>query len=132
MKKLVKVLVSVNKPGRDDDFCFVPDGEIVYESAVTCSDYDKAVNYCGCGRSLSGTTTPKATTTMEVREVEMDDDDFFQLAAEVGKKTGWGGRYILGGLDRMREAAEDFPVGTLVRARVSALTGDFVYDSYVS
>jgi hypothetical protein len=126
----MKVLVSVDKKGRDDDFCFVPDGEIVYEQAITCSSLEKALNYCGCGRSLSGTTTRKATTTMEVREVEMSDDDLFALAAEVGKFSGWGGRYVLRGLDRMREEAERFPVGTLVRARVSPASGKFVYESY--
>lgn len=124
----MKVLVAV-KPSepKDDDFCFVPDGEILYEQAITCSGYKKAIE-CGCGRSLSGTTTPKATTTMEVREVDLTDDDLFALAAEVGKASGWGGRYVLHGLDRMREAAEEYPVGTLVRARISVMHDDkFIY-----
>lgn len=126
----MKVLVSVDKKGRDDDFCFVPDGEIVYESGMTCSDVEKALYQCGCGRSLSGTKTFKGTTTMEVREVEMTDDDMVELALEVGKSSGWGARYILHGLDRMREEAEQFPVGALVRARVSPASGEFIYESY--
>lgn len=126
----MKVLVSVNKKGRQDDFCFVPDGEIVYEQAITCSDYQRAIQ-CGCGRSLSGTTTPKATSTMEVREVDMTSDDLVELALKVGKKAGWGARYVLHGLDRMREEAERFDVGTLVRARITALDPDtFVYEAY--
>jgi hypothetical protein len=126
----MKVLVSADKKLRDDDFCFVPSGEIVYEQAITCSSLEKALNYCGCGRSLSGTTTPKATTTMEVREVDMDDDDLMALAIEVGKVSGWGARLVLRGLDRMREEAERFDVGTLVHARVSPASGKFVYESW--
>lgn len=124
----MKVLVSVNIKSKEDDFCFAPDGEIVYEQAVTCSDFERAIQ-CGCGRSLSGTDTPKATTTMEVREVDMSSDDLVELALRVGRATGWGARYVLHGLDRMREEAEQFPVGTLVRARITAMDPEkFIYE----
>ena len=114
----MKVLVSVNRPTREDDFCFVPDGEIVYEQALTCSSYGRAMQ-CGCGRSLAGTTTHKATSTMEVQDVDVSDDDLIALALQCGKETGWGARYVLQGLDKMRKAAEKFPVGTQVEARIA-------------
>jgi hypothetical protein len=127
----VKVLVSVNRPVREDDFCWVPDGEIVYEQALTCSSYERAM-LCGCGRSLAGTTTHKSTSTMEVAEVEVSDDDMVALALKVGKETGWGSRYVLYGLDEMRKAADRFPVGTQVEARISAMHPDtFVYEAVV-
>lgn len=124
----MKVLVSVDRPTRADDFCFVPDGEIVYEQALTCSSFDRAMQ-CGCGRSLAGTTTHKATSMMEVREVDMSDDDLMALALKCGKETGWGARVVLYGLDAMRTAAKKFPVGTQVTARIQALAPDtFVYE----
>lgn len=127
----MKVLVSVNRPVRVDDFCFVPDGEIVYEQGITCSSYDRAMQ-CGCGRSLSGTTTHKATSTMEVAEVDLTEDDLMRLALKVGEETGWGSRYVLQGLDRMRDEAQRFEVGTQVSARIAALEPDrFVYEAVV-
>lgn len=125
----MKVLVAVNRPVREDDFCWVPDGEIVYEQALTCSSYDRAMQ-CGCGRSLAGTATHKATSTMQVAEVDLTDDDLVALALQVGKEAGWGARYVLHGLDRMREEADRFPVGTQVSARISPLDPDtFVYEA---
>lgn len=123
----MKVLVAVNRPVRDDDFCWVPDGEILYEQGLSCSSYERAMQ-CGCGRSLAGTVTHKATSTMEVAEVDMSDDDLVALALKAGKEAGWGARYVLSGLDQMREAAEQFDVGTQVEARLSpAAPHELVY-----
>lgn len=125
----MKVLVSVNKPVRKDDFCWVPDGEILYEQGLTCSSFERAMQ-CGCGRSLAGTTTHKSTSTMEVAEVDMSDDDLIRLALKCGEETGWGARYVLAGLDRMREEAAQFEVGTQVSARISALDPErFIYEA---
>jgi hypothetical protein len=121
----MKVLVSVNKPVEASDFCFVPDGEIVYELGLVCSNSST----CGCDRSLSGTDTLKATTTMEVREVDLSEGDLLRLAADVGERNGFGGRIVLVGLDSMREAAGKFPVDTLVRAKFDFDAEEFVYEA---
>lgn len=124
----MKVLVAVDKPVTGEDFCWVPDGEILYVQAITCSSYERAMQ-CGCGRSLSGTTTHKATSTMKVAEVDKTEDDMMRLALKVGKEAGWGSRYVLHGLDKMREAAEQFEVGTQVMARILPDSDQFVFEA---
>lgn len=112
----MKVLVATNIPGVTE-FCYVPEGEICYEQALICS----AGPACGCERSISGTDTSRATTTVKVAEVELDHHDLFDLAAKVGRASGWGGDIVLAGLQSAVKVAEGFDVGTV-------LVIDFDYD----
>src|SRR3974390_1925713 len=106
----MKVLVSTG-PVPYGEFCYVPEGEILASFGAVCCNSD----YCGCNRSISGTTTYKATTTAKVVErADVSLDDLFQLAAEAGKGTGWGGPIVWRAIGRDQEAIKDIELGTIV------------------
>lgn len=106
----MKMLVSTNIPGVTE-FCYVPEGEIVSSHGVVCCNSGT----CGCSRSVSGTDTPRATTTVKVAEVDLDSHDLFDLAAKIGRSSGWGGQIVLRGLQAVAEAAKAHEVGTVLQ-----------------
>src|SRR3990167_30247 len=75
----MKVLVSTRKTQgfRKNDFCFVPEGELVMPDFAgdICGETD---GECGCGRALSGVLTRKATTTFVVVESLMSLGNYMQ------------------------------------------------------
>jgi len=54
---------------RDNDFCFVPEGEIVTFPVFTCTG-EEADGACGCRRSLCGVHSSTGTTTVKVALLE--------------------------------------------------------------
>lgn len=71
----MKLLVATTQTQgqRKNDFCFVPEDEIVH-FATEC-DREEIDGPCGCKRSMSGLKTKKATTTMKCAEVEITDGE---------------------------------------------------------
>ena len=65
----MKVLVATkNTQGaRGNDFCWVPEGQIVLFPAVEC-DGEKIDGPCGCKRSMDGIVNHKGTTTVMVAD----------------------------------------------------------------
>ena len=112
----MKVLVSEGNTLQADDFCFVPEGELLRLGILVC-----------CNRSFSGTETPKATTLGRVVESDITTDDLFDLAAKLGRRDGWGGDLILASLRALIKGIEDLPVGTLVRPHYTDAT-DWVFN----
>lgn len=53
---------------RKNDFCWVPEGEIVH-FGFEC-DSETIDGHCGCKRAMVGISNNKATTTMKVEEVK--------------------------------------------------------------
>ncbi len=119
----MKVLVSEGNTLKSDDFCFVPEGELLRLGIVVCCNRQS----CGCNRSFSGTETPKATTLGRVAEVDISKDDLFDLAAKLGRRDGWGGDLILASIRALITGVEDIPVGTLVRPHYTDAT-DWVFN----
>jgi hypothetical protein len=117
----MKLLVATKQP--DTEFCFVPEGEILFNNISVCCKSDS----CGCNRSLSGTTTFKATTTAKVAEVDMSDQELFELAANAGKESGWGGPTVWASFQGIRGAIEGFELGTIVRPEFDFDTEDWKY-----
>ena len=109
MKLLVSKTVASPAPS---DFNFLPDGEIVQEGFVVCCNSHS----CGCNRSFSGITTMKATTTAEVAEVAITEQELRALIVKNGEESGWGEPVARVRMKGTREAIANIPVGTLVRA----------------
>lgn len=63
MKLLVATKETQGK--RKNDFCFCDEGEIVIFPVFEC-DRERIDGDCGCRRSMVGTKSRKATTTMKV------------------------------------------------------------------
>lgn len=64
----MKILVATKQTQgtRKNDFCFVPEDEIVIFSVECASDGGNPDGACGCLRSMCGISCRKATTTMKV------------------------------------------------------------------
>jgi hypothetical protein len=77
----MKILVATNftQGRRANDFCFVPEEEIVrFGVEHVGEDLDSV---CGCRRAMFGTKTGKATTTVKVVETLMIREEFRRLIA---------------------------------------------------
>lgn len=87
MKYLVATRETQGK--RDNDFCFVPEGEPVSPMGFECSR-EAVDGPCGCRRSLSGTTTLTATTTFRVVEDPgMTNEKLFDIFYKGLENGGW-------------------------------------------
>jgi len=67
----MKVLVATKEGQgiRKNDFCWVPEGEIVHFGFECDRDKEGPDGHCGCRRAMVGLECAKATTTMKVAEV---------------------------------------------------------------
>lgn len=114
----MRMLVST-KGSCSEDFCFVPEDELVYEPIVICCNSKT----CGCNRSMSGTKTFKGTTTVKVAEVDLSEDDLRRIAGDVAEGSGWPGEVVLFSLWAARKVAEKHPLGSVLRPRYNFADG---------
>jgi hypothetical protein len=118
---------------RDGDFCHTIEGELVLVGLVCADDQRKpdGDGSCGCGRAFSGMSSMRATTTALVRDLDVSIDDVKLAVEGYYVSTGLGPSDIGGAafadlvaetLVSMEEAAEGFPVGSVVGRRLDYLT----------
>lgn len=123
----MKLLVATGETQgqRENDFCFVPEGEIVRPNAMTCEGA-QTDDHCGCARSWSGIECDKATTTMKVVEIDITLKQLQQKLATAFYRGGWGD--IPGNRPNPKVAeqligiASLFPVGTILEYRDNRLS----------
>ena len=87
----MKIIVSTTQTQgqRENDFCFVPEGEPVYMGIPCDKDKDNPDGACGCSRSVCGFTSQTATTTMKVAETEMTKEEYMDAYVQAWRKAGW-------------------------------------------
>lgn len=74
---------------RKNDFCFVPEGELVGFS-FEC-DGEPVDGPCGCHRSMSGFDCHAGTTTFKlVERADINEESFFALRVKSLVAAGWG------------------------------------------
>ncbi|NIV30487.1 MAG: hypothetical protein GWN58_13615 [Anaerolineae bacterium] len=85
----MKVFVSTTEQQerRANDFCFVPEGELV-TFALEC-DGEAVDGPCGCRRSMSGAECGKATTTFQVVDRDISEDELVQALYDSYERGGW-------------------------------------------
>lgn len=86
---MLKYLTSTTETQgkRKNDFCFVPEGEILKFGFE--EDGEDIDGKCGCRRSMVGIDCFKATTTMKVTELNLTEDDLVNLIVDSENKA-WG------------------------------------------
>jgi hypothetical protein len=123
MQKKLNVLVSTKETQgqRKNDFCFVPEGELMKFGFVCDRDRGRADGGCGCNRSLVGLMSLKATTTVKVVSMEMTKKQFEEkyIASE---KKAWGTvgideNGVYRNIDAILETANQFPENTVLEYR---------------
>jgi len=124
----MKVLVATKEGQgiRKNDFCWVPEGEIVHFGFECDGDKDDIDGCCGCRRAMVGIDCAKATTTMKVMELPVKRRDIteqlkkhyqgdWKMKASVAEKMA---------RDEIKEMvgiADKFPVGAIVEKRGDVL-----------
>lgn len=134
----MKVLVATNQTQgrRASDFCFTTAGEPVC-FAFQCDRDRVSANSdggCGCGRSLVGLDSHKATTTCMVTEHPgMTLDNYKTLLKASHQDMGW---YIVGDkksgmaealdedAEQLLDIARRFPVGAVLELRKRVVEGE--------
>ena len=116
----MKVLVSTRETqgARDNDFCFVPAGEIL-TFGFQC-DNGHVDDHCGCRRSMVGLHCHKATTTM--RLVDLPHITINKLAKMIEKSDHDAGFNsdiydITNWLIEFTDSLQDVPVGSIMERR---------------
>lgn len=89
-EKRMHVFVSTQETqgSRTNDFCYVPEGEIVIFSVLTCTG-EQADDDCGCARSMCGIETHKPTTTMKVVPFTSSRAHLEYLVRTALREAGW-------------------------------------------
>lgn len=111
----MKVLISTHETQgqRENDFCFVPDGEIV-KFGSECDRDEEADGDCGCHRSLVGVKCSKATTTFKVAGWVGTEEDWKREVEESYYREGW-----TTAIDNseLLKVAEMYPLGAILEKR---------------
>lgn len=121
----MKLLVATKETQgrRKDDFCGVPEGEIVMFGS-TCDNED-VDGHCGCKRSMRGVKCLAGTTTMKVVEIGMPAGELESIIKDALEKGGWtkvAGEKAIDEMakenaDELRKVAANFKVGEIVERR---------------
>jgi len=85
----MKVFVATKKLQglRINDFCYTIEGELVKYGFVC--DGETVDGHCGCQRSMVGFQSQKATTTFQVVEMPITEDDFWKKYIASERDAGW-------------------------------------------
>lgn len=122
--KKINVLVAtkLTQGQRKNDFFWATEGELVRFHSEC--DGESINGHCGCRRSMSGLKSLKATTTMQVAEMDMDEKEY-EIKIAQSLKASWGKSLSPQELNTWahRDAVEllrmgkFWPVGTVVEKR---------------
>ena len=116
MKVLVATMETQGR--RANDFCFVPEGELVKFSAPC--DGEAVDGPCGCMRSMTGVTCRRATTTVKVVDLPFTLAEYTIQLLE-SQAAAWGEDIFDAGADQLAALAEAWEVGAILEIR-----GDFI------
>ncbi|WP_375479102.1 hypothetical protein [uncultured Jatrophihabitans sp.] len=100
------------------------EGELVWLGLVCAKDRRDPDGGCGCGRSFSGMSSHRATTTALVRDLPLTRDDL--LGALIGHydSAGYGlftRAELIDEVDAMLDFVSSWPSGTIVERRLDVL-----------
>jgi hypothetical protein len=123
----MKVLVSTTQTQgwRANDFCYVPEGELVAIIGAECT-YELPDGRCGCKRSLSGLANGKGTTTVKVIDAPITRNEYWIRVIEKNKEFV-GSFYdteledIAEEVDFLLKAASYFEIGAVLERRGNEL-----------
>jgi hypothetical protein len=128
----MKVLVATDRTQGDrvDDYTFCVPGELLWITEVCDRDRRDPTGGCGCGRGFGGLTSHRATTTGEVVDRDLTEDEVRLAIRTSLTDQGWLPDALT---DRERDeivdtvaaevraVAEALPVGAIVRRSLHEL-----------
>lgn len=124
----MKIFVATDETQgyRANDFCFVPEGEIVMPTFICGRDQSDPDGGCGCGRSLGGVSSFKATTTFRVADITSTPEDLTTIFYQSMVSGSWLKAmsenmlraHVKAWVQQVLENAAKFPVGSVVEKRL--------------
>ena len=117
----VFVATKIGQGMRNNDFSFVPEGELV-RFGLTC-DGGSVDDACGCSRSMTGMSCHKATTTVLIVDKDITRERYFDAIRKSFKSAGWAGLMSKKELDNTVKEEGDELLGL-----ASGLKKDVVYE----
>jgi hypothetical protein len=93
----MNVLTATNQTQglRDNDFCWTVEGELVFFPPIECGR-GSIDDECGCRRSMAGTVSHRATTTIKVAQrADLDPDTYFLLISDAFRDQGYVTRELM-------------------------------------
>jgi len=128
----MKILVSTKdtQGKRNNDFCFVPENEIVIYPFFECGS-GSLDDDCGCKRSLCGIKSMTVTTTFKVVDMAISKKGFVQLYKKAMINAGFGKVFksgdkeqkkmmeniLFGNVEKLTNIAEGNSIGTVLERR---------------
>jgi len=102
---MMKVLVSTKKTQgqRENDFCFVPFGDLVCFGYSCDRDRHDPDGPCGCRRSMVGVKKPCGTTTFTVVRRRITRDEFARRVLGAYRRCG----FAIGDADELEKFERD-------------------------
>jgi len=122
MKFLVATLRTQGE--RENDFTYCVPGELLWVTEVCGRDRRDPNQGCGCGRGFGGLTSHRATTTAEVADLDLSEEDLRLAVRTSLTDQGWlpvelslADRMTIvdAVVDEVRAIADPLPVGSVVR-----------------
>jgi len=123
---VLKVLVSTKETQgqRENDFCHVPEGELVKFGFICDRDRNDPDGFCGCARSLTGMECSRATTTVKVVSRKMTKEQFVNEYIKSDKKAWKIANDDKDWINDIKENADDildianhFPINSVLEIR---------------
>ncbi len=128
----MKALVATRRTQGDepDDYTWCVDGELLWITEVCARDRRDPEQGCGCGRAFGGLMSHRATTTAEVRLLDIDEQDLRTALRTSLSDQGWLSPVLAPDVQEailnelvteLCELVEPLPPGTVVRRRLDEL-----------
>lgn len=121
----MKILVATKETQgqRKNDFCHANESEVV--TFTSECDGESVDGGCGCRRSMGGTVSHKATTTMKLIESNMSKEDFKAVIRKSLETAGWLGltskakadAWVTKDANELLRVASYFQVGDIIEKR---------------
>jgi hypothetical protein len=120
----MKLLVATTRTQgrRANDFSHCVEGELVTPYTPTCAlDEADPDGGCGCGRAFAGLNSHKATTTAQIRNVDLTEADVLEAVRSSLEYSGWDPADAPEIARELVTVAENFPVGAVLERRLDVI-----------
>lgn len=123
----MNILVSTKgtQGQRENDFCFVPERELVRIGYTCIKDRHDIDGPCGCARYLVGVDCRKGTTTVKVVPFDGLREEWKELIRQAYQRAGYGDSFDN---EPLLNVAAQYPTGTVLEKR----GGDMCLRQYCS
>ena len=121
---LILTATTTGQGDQDNDFTWATEGELVWLGLVCARDQRDPDGGCGCGRSFSGLSSHRATTTAMLRDLPLNRDDVVQALVGYLEAAGYGtftAASLEGEVDELLEPLQLLSAGDIVRRRLDEL-----------